>query len=68
MLDVRPIGTVTTKTHFVQKSYDECVERGGDAQTPEDLLTAILLQRSPSAYDAAKNGLLNSITLGNTAF
>ena len=40
----------------------------GNAQLPEDLLTAILFQKLPSTYDAAKNGLLNSITLGNTTF
>ena len=45
---------------------DEYIERGGDAHLPEDVLTAILLQKLPSTYDVAKNGLLNSITLGFT--
>ena len=31
-------------------------------------MTAILFQKLPSTYDAAKNGLLNAITLGNSTF
>ena len=55
-----------TKAQFIQKSLDEYLERGGNAQLPEELLTAILFQKLPNAYDMAKNGLLNSITLENT--
>ena len=29
-----------TKAQFIQKSFDEYLERGGNAQMPEDLLTA----------------------------
>ncbi len=68
MFDIRPIGNVMTKTQHMQKMYDEFIERGGQANIPEELLTAILFQKLPTSYLNAKNGLLNAITLGNTVF
>ena len=48
-------GNITDMIQFV---LDEYIEKGGTALSPEDLLTAILFQKLPNAYDAAKMAVL----------